>query len=300
MRLRSWDADCSGSEKLVLIAVEDHLEDGAAALSLADLQRLTGLAKQTCRRALRSLEGAGLVMVGRAPGARPSITLTPTTTAPLPNWNPYHHGTPTRTTTAPPPFQIGTPSGGAQEAPTVLHVDLPPVVPPGDDHHHHHLVADPSTPDPDPSPPVAETEALTVDADPALDAERWSRLEAAVTEAVPLAGGVRRNRRGRSRGFFGGLSPRETDRLRRLVVEHGFDAVEHEAHGMERAEAPVAMLAARLKRRDERVRAEARARRDFVAPSAPTERAPDPSRATENGSRMLSNALADLNARGAS
>lgn len=141
---------------------------------------------------------------------------------------------------------------------------------------------------------------LTVEADPALDAERWARLEAAVTEAVPLAAGVRRNRRGQVRGFFGGLSSRESDRLRRLVVEHGFDAVEEEAAGMERAEAPVAMLAARLKRRAERVQAEARARRDLVAPSAPVERAPDPGRATESGSRLLADALADLTARGAS
>lgn len=300
MRLRSWDAAVGGSEKLLLLAIEDHLEDGVAALSLADLRRLTGLGEQTCRRALRGLEAAGLVVVDRTPGARPSITLTPTNLAPPPNWNPCHHGTPTPTTTAPPPCQNGTPSGAGQEGSTVLPDDLPPVVPPGDDDDHHDHDAITAAPDPDPALSQPEPEALTVEADPAIDAERWARLEAAVTEAVPLAAGVRRNRRGQVRGFMGGLSPREVDRLRRLVVEHGFDAVEEEAAGMERAEAPVAMLAKRMERRAQRVQAEACARRDLVAPSAPVDRAPDPSRASENGSRLLADALADLTARGVS
>jgi len=300
MRLRSWDADCGGSEKLVLLAVEDHLDDdGAARLSLADLQRLTGLGEQTCRRALRSLEASGLIGVDRTPGARPSITPTPAKTAPLPNWNPCHGGAPTPAKLEPLPCQNGTPSEGTEDGLTVLPDDLPPVVPPGDDDDHHHLDADPAAPDPAPSPAAAEPEVLTVEADPTLDAERWARLEATVTEAVPLAAGVRRNRRGKTTGFLGGLSWRETTRLRELVVNHGFDAVEDEARGMERAEAPVAMLAKRLERRADRVQAEASARRDLVAPSPPVERAPDPSRATENGSRLLADALADLTARGA-
>lgn len=278
MRLRSWASSAKGRDKLVLLAVEEILGDQEAAeVPVPALIGITGLSDSSVRRSMQALAQGGHIEVEMRPNRASLVSLPPCQIdrAPI---QPDRAGA---SLTAQPDrahAQTDRANSGRTETTTVLQERSPPVVPPGADRHHDNDDDNDPAPEPQHRPPGGAGD----DVDP----ERWQALEEAIA-------GRTLDKRGRFMGQ--GLTAFERSTVRRFVAQHGLAVVEEIVDGMPgRVDQPTGMLAARLERRAEQARAEARARLDFVAPSTPETTRLDPSSATEAGSRMLEAALAEL------